>query len=52
MKFETIVINADVNGAYNILVKCMPKAFADGVAGVVVHPARHKIDEVNFNVLH
>lgn len=39
-----VLINSDVNGAYNILRKCMPKAFADGVAGVVVHPVRHKID--------
>jgi putative transposase len=33
------LINADVNGSYNILRKCMPKAFdADGVEGVLVHP--------------
>ena len=33
------LINADVNGAYNIMIKCKPKAFvADGVKGVVVHP--------------
>ena len=33
------LINADVNGSYNILRKCMPNAFdADGVAGVLVHP--------------
>lgn len=32
------LINADVNGSYNILRKCKPKAFADGVLGVVVHP--------------
>ena len=32
-------INADVNGSYNILLKCMPNAFnADGVGGVLVHP--------------
>jgi putative transposase len=31
-------INADVNGSYNILRKCKPNAFADGVLGVVVHP--------------
>lgn len=33
------LINADVNGSYNILRKCMPNAFdADGVGGVLVHP--------------
>ena len=32
------LINADVNGSYNILRKSKPKAFADGVEGVVVHP--------------
>lgn len=37
------LINADVNGSYNILRKCMPKAFADGVAGVIVHPRIIKI---------
>jgi putative transposase len=33
-------INADVNGAYNILRKRRPDAFAKGVAGYVVHPSR------------
>ena len=37
------MINADVNGSYNILRKSMPKAFADGVAGVLVHPRVIKI---------
>ena len=32
------LINADVNGSYNILRRCMPNAFADGVEGVLVHP--------------
>lgn len=31
------LINADVNGALNILRKCKPEAFTDGVVGVVVH---------------
>jgi putative transposase len=31
-------INADVNGAYNILRKAIPNAFGNGKAGVVVHP--------------
>jgi putative transposase len=33
-------ICADVNGAYNILRKRRPDAFAKGVAGYVVHPVR------------
>ncbi|MBV9706262.1 MAG: transposase [Chloroflexi bacterium] len=34
------VICADVNGAYNIVRKRRPNAFAKGVAGYVVHPSR------------
>jgi len=33
-------ISADVNGAYNILRKSRPNAFAKGIAGYVVHPIR------------
>jgi putative transposase len=33
-------ICADMNGAYNILRKSKPDAFAKGVAGYVVHPVR------------
>lgn len=40
---DGLYINADVNGSYNILRKCKPKAFADGVMGVVVHPVIIKI---------
>jgi putative transposase len=32
------LINADVNGAYNILRKAIPNAFGNGKEGVVVHP--------------
>jgi putative transposase len=32
------LINADVNGAYNILRKAIPGAFGQGKAGVVAHP--------------
>ena len=48
-RFATIdkdghIICADMNGAYNILRKSRPDAFADaaakGVAGYVVHPVR------------
>jgi putative transposase len=35
---ETLV-NADVNGSYNIIRKAFPKAF-EGIEGVVVHPVR------------
>jgi IS605 OrfB family transposase len=33
-------INADVNGAYNIMRKVAPDAFAQGSRGCVVHPVR------------
>jgi putative transposase len=33
-------LNADVNGAYNILRKVVPDAFGNGIAGVGVHPVR------------
>ncbi len=32
-------INADVNAAYNMIIKAFPKAF-EGIEGVVVHPVR------------
>ena len=31
-------LNADVNGAYNMIVKVVPNAFGNGRVGVVVHP--------------
>ena len=37
---EGKVISADVNGAYNILRKSRPNAFAEGLEGYVVHPVR------------
>jgi putative transposase len=33
-------LNADVNGAYNILRQTVPDAFGNGRGGVVVHPVR------------
>jgi putative transposase len=33
-------LNADSNGAFNILRKVVPDAFGNGIGGVVVHPAR------------
>lgn len=36
-------INADVNGAYQILKKAVPDAFANGIEGVGSHPMTIKI---------
>ena len=33
-------INADVNGAYNIIRKVLPDAFGKGIAGAASHPVR------------
>ena len=33
-------INADVNGAYNIIRKVLPDVFGKGIAGAAVHPVR------------
>ena len=44
-------INADVNGSYNILRKCKPKAFTEGVSGLVVAPFIIKMTN-RFNVFH
>ncbi len=33
-------LNADVNGAYNIVRKVLPDAFGKGIAGAAVHPVR------------
>ena len=38
-----IKINADVNGAYQIMKKVFPNAFADGIEGVALHPVRVNI---------
>ena len=36
-------INADLNGAYQIIKKVFPNAFADGIEGVGLHPVRVNI---------
>ncbi|MBO4542680.1 MAG: transposase [Bacteroidales bacterium] len=41
---EGILINADVNGAFQILKKAFPNAYADGIEGVAFHPVK-----VNFS---
>jgi putative transposase len=38
-----ILINADVNGSYNIIKKAFPKAFVDGIEGVGLHPIKCNI---------
>lgn len=35
-----VIINADVNAAYNIMRKAVPEAFADGIEGAGLHPVR------------
>ena len=35
-----LFINSDVNGSYNIMIKVVPNAFADGIEGVSVHPIK------------
>ena len=37
---NAIRINADVNGAYQIMRKVFPKVTADGIEGVALHPVR------------
>lgn len=38
IKGESTLINADVNGSYNIMRKAIPNLFEDGIEGVGVHP--------------
>lgn len=37
---NSILINADLNGAYQIMKKVVPNAFADGIEDVGLHPIR------------
>jgi putative transposase len=37
-KSKACLINADVNGSYNILIKEFPNAFSQGIKGCVVQP--------------
>jgi putative transposase len=43
LKGSDSVINADVNGSYNILRKALPKAFANGIEGFAVNPVKLKV---------
>ena len=46
-----IIINADVNAAYNIIRKAIPEAFADGIEGVGLHPVRWIKYEIAQSIL-
>ena len=47
------LINTDINRFYNILKKCKPKTFVDGVVAVVVQPAVVKATaNGNFNIFY
>ncbi len=37
---QGVMIHADLNGAYQIIKKVVPEAFADGIEGVGLHPVR------------
>lgn len=39
------IINADCNGAYNIIKKAIPNVFADGIEGACLHPVTIKITQ-------
>jgi len=41
------LINSDVNGSYNILIKVVPNAFVNGIEDVAVHPSIYTIDSKN-----
>lgn len=43
IKNSKMVINADINGSFNILRKAIPKAFANGTEGIVVYPLAVKL---------
>lgn len=43
------LINADVNGAYNILKKAIPNAFSNGIEGVALHPISYQITNKCFS---
>lgn len=45
-----ILINADVNGALNIIKKALPKAFADGIEGIGLSPVRVSLTNRTVNV--
>ncbi|WP_393970848.1 transposase [Oxyplasma meridianum] len=40
------IINADVNGSYNIMRKAFPESFEDGIEGVGLHPRSLRISQI------
>jgi putative transposase len=38
--FSGKLVNADINGASNILLKALPSSFDDGIEGIVVYPVK------------
>jgi putative transposase len=45
IKGENKLINADINGSYNIIRKVVPNAFADGIEGIAVCPVKVTFDK-------
>ena len=45
IKGENKLINADINGSYNIIRKAVPNAFADGIEGIAVCPVKVTFDK-------
>lgn len=43
MSNKGISVNADVNGAYQIMKKVFPNEFSNGIEGVVLHPVKVNI---------
>ena len=41
---NNMLINADVNGSYNIIKKAFPKTFVDGIEGVHLHPIKINVN--------
>lgn len=42
-KSNNFIINADVNGSYNIMRKAIPNIFSDGIEGFAINPIKLKI---------
>jgi putative transposase len=40
---QGILLNADINGACNILRKEIPTAFANGIEGILVYPKKYSV---------
>lgn len=42
-KSNNVIINADVNGSYNIMRKAIPNVFSDGIEGFAINPIKLKV---------